>query len=835
LVLHCIIDLEVNCSFTIMSVVGVDLGAMNCLIAAAGRGGVDVLLNGNSQRQNPSMIGFDTCRSMGEAASMTFMSNYRNTIFCMKRLVGLTFHEAKAKREMALLPFECVPVSHPQKEDTIGVSVPVEGEQTVVGIEHVAGMLVRHLGTIAAQQLQPQDWVIGIPAFYTDAQRRALLVGCEAAGIPKIQRLMHETTATALAYGIFKDIKKEFANQEKPTNVMFIDMGATAFQVAVVAFEPGKLTVKSTQCDENLGGRDFDAQIAEWIATQFEEKYKKKITAPIRQRKNVWLKLLAAAEKAKKTLSPAGVKEVRINVECLADDLDFGATLQAKDYESMCQPLLDRLKAPIFRALEEAKLTTNDVSSVEVVGGSTRIGCIKRTLAEILGLDVNATNNGLSTTMNADESVARGAALQSAILSPRFKVLPYEIIEHQAYPIQVSWDGEASTNEGQGVEIEEGADGSCGAPTNSVIMFERGSSFPSVRRVTLRRQGTFEVRSSYHNADGIPSEIAKFIIKAPAGVENKVRVNIKQDINGTLTLSSAQMVEEVVEDEPVGVDPPALNSKEEEGKEEPPSKKKIKKTNLLFDIVYPIEWSKAEIETAYELEVKMCNSDRIVKETSDKRNELESYLYEMRDKVAGELREFAPQSVREKFSAALETAESWLYDEGFDAVKSVYQEKLNEIQKLGNPIVARYAETAARPNAVKSLQDAIDQYRQWLYTVPTDEKYAHITAQEQEKCHGKCDEVNSWMYDMLDQQGSLANELDPVLKVSDINAKLNDLHGVVGPVMRKPKPIPPKVVETKKEEAKATEETEGKSEETAAPAPMDTDDNINPDAMDTTQ
>jgi heat shock protein 4 len=810
---------------------------MNSLIAAAGRGGVDVLLNGNSQRQNPSMVGFDKCRAMGEAASMTYMSNYRNTISCMKRLVGLSFHDPKAKREMALLPFECFPIPHPQREETIGVSVPVQGEQTLVGIEHVAGMLVRHMGTIAAasQQLQPQDWVVGIPAYYTDAQRRALIAGCEAAGIPKIQRLMHETTATALAYGIFKDIKKEFANQEKPTNVMFIDMGATAFQVAVVAFEPGKLSVKSSQCDENLGGRDFDAKIADWIATQFEQKYKNKVTSPVRQRKTAWLKVLAAAEKAKKTLSPAGVKEVRINVECLADDLDFGGTLQASEYEQMCQPLLDRLQAPIARALEEAKITAKCLSSVEIVGGSTRIGCVKRTLAHLLGLDTNSTNNGLSTTLNADESVARGAALQSAILSPRFKVLPYEIIEFQTYPIQVSWDGEASTTEGQGVEIEEGADGSGGTPTNSVIMFERGSNFPSVRRVTLRRQGNFEVRASYHNTEGIPSDITTFMIQAPVGNENKVRINVKQDISGTLTLSSAQMVEEVADDEAPALEAPAAAEiKEGETKEEAPVKKKVKKTNLQFHIHYPIEWSKAEIEAAYELEVKMSNSDRIVKETSDKRNELESYLYEMRDKVIGELREFAPDSVREKFSAALESTENWLYEDGFDAVKSVYQEKLNEVRKIGDPIVARFRESSSRPNAVKSLQDAIEQYRQWLYTVPTDENLAHITSEEQEKCHAKCDEISGWIYDLLDQQGSLSNDSDPVLKVEDITAKLTELHNVVAPVTRKPKPIPPKLDEKKKEEeSKASENGNKKHGEGAAP--METDDTTTPEAMDTTQ
>jgi hypothetical protein len=190
--------------------------------------------------------------------------------------------------------------------------------------------------------------------------------------------------------------------------------------------------------------------------------------------------------------------------------------------------------------------------------------------------------------------------------------------------------------------------------------------------------------------------------------------------------------------------------------------------------------------------------------------------------------------VREKFAAALESTENWLYEDGFDAVKSVYQEKLNEVRKIGDPIVARFRESSSRPNAVKSLQDAIEQYRQWLYTVPTDENLVHITSEEQEKCHGKCDEISAWIYDLLDQQGSLSNDSDPVLKVEDINAKLTELHNVVGPVMRKPKLTPTKLDEKKNgEESKAAEN--GDKKQSDGPAPMETDDSTPPEAMDTTQ
>ena len=827
-----------------MSVVGVDFGAQNSVIAAAGRGGVDVILNGNSQRQNPTMIGFDTCRAMGEGASATAMGRYRQTILNMKRLIGLSFKDPKAQAEMKHVAFKCVPISHgPGKEDTIGVEIPLDGETTVVGIEHVAGMMIRHLGTIAAERaaeksnepaatpesMFPQDWVIGIPGYYTDAQRRALLVGCEIAGVPRIQRLMHETTATALAYGIFKDIRKEFANKDKPSHVMFIDMGYSAYQVAIVAFEPGKLTVKTTQYDTDLGGRDFDMKIAEWIIKEFEGKHKNKLSGPIKERKKEMLKVLAAAEKAKKTLSPTGVTEARINIECLADDLDYSGSLSAIEYEKLCEPLLARLAGPIQRALAEAKVTSKDLESVEIVGGATRVGCLKRRLADILKIDPNATNNGLSTTMNADEAVSRGTALQSAILSPRFKVLPYEIIEFQPFPIQVSWDGEASTSEGHGVEIEEGADGSDGLPTNSVVMFDRGSNFPVVKRVTLRRSGVFTVEAKYKGVPGISPEIATIRIKAPTESDKKVRVNVKQDINGSLTLSSAQMIEEVIEEEPAPAPAEGEPAKEGEEKMEVDKtegdaaikKKKIKKTNLEFEVAYPMEWSKKAVTDAIALEAKMTTADRLVKETSDKRNELESYLYAMRDRIIADLRDFASDELREKFQKAIESAENWLYEDGYDAVKQVYQDKLAEVKKLGDPIIFRFNESKARSTAVQTLQKRVDDLKNWLNTIPGNDKLDHITDAEQNLCHKKCDETMSWMYDMLDKQGSLSPDVDPAFSVNDVRAKIKELEDTLGPIMRKPRPKP-KAVEAPKTDASPEDEKVNDA------APMDTEDEKKP-------
>lgn len=751
------------------------------------------------------MVGFDQSRKMGEHATSGATSNYRNTVVGMKRLVGLAFDDPIAGKEMAQLPqltFKPMP-SAGGGPDGIGVKVTLNNEESVVRIEAVLGMMIKHMGSIAAEKaaastpnmpldkLFPQDWVLAIPNYYTDAQRRAVLAGCESVGITGVQRLMHENTATALAYGIFKDLKKEF-DSEKPTNVMFIDIGASACTVSIASFVPGKLIVKSAYCDPDLGGRDFDLAIANWLAEEFEKKFAGKLSGKPMEKAKPRLKLLAAAEKAKKTLSPQGVKEARINLEMLMDDFDFSVALKAHDYEAMCQPLLARLEAPIRLALTEAALQATDLASVEIVGGTTRIGCVKRKLQEILGCS-------LSTTMNADEAVARGAALQSAILSPRFKVLPYEIQEAQPYPIKISWEDDSKAS---GVEVDTAGGDS---PTDSVIMFDRGLSFPVVRRVTLSRSGDFVVRCSYDESAvqfglGTTREIAEITINAPPGDEKKVRVNVKEDIHGILQMSSAQMVEEIEEpaEEGAAENKDAAEGKEGEANDETAEKKKkkIKKTNLTFRVRRPLEMTQDEINKAHEAEVHMANNDRIVKETADKRNELESYIYDMRDKVSMEsqLGPYGTEAEKAAFLKANEAMENWLYEDGFDATKSVYVEKLAELKKLGQPMELRQQEAQGRAAALSTLQANLETFQKWVNESQWEQRYDHITDEEREKARETTDRISAWMYEMLDKQGALAQNQDPVLTVADLKTKNLELNNTVSPIMNKK--VPPKKKET---------------------------------------
>jgi len=862
-----------------MSVVGLDFGNQNAVIAAAGRGGVDVILNGNTQRLNPCMVGFAGSRTMGEAAQSTANSNFRNTISGMKHLIGLSFDDPRAQLEMKRHAFTCVPYPKPGKDapSSIGVEVDFNSEKKVLPIEQVAGMMIKHMGSLAAQRsaedvsaenlraskdtpfsepshpLFPKDWVIAIPGYYTDAQRRALLSGCKIAGVTGVRRLMHEHTATALAYGIFKDIRKEFAKDGPATNVMFLDMGASTYSCCIVSYEQGKLTVRAARHDSCLGGRDFDEVIAHALKDKFVEKFGSKLSSKPDTKPKVMLKLRSAAEKAKKTLSPHGVKEARVSLECLMDDFDFNGIITAKEYEELCTPLLDRLRKPVESALADAGMASKDLTVVEIVGGGMRVGCVKRRLAEILQVS-GGMNNGMSATMNADEAIARGAALQSAILSPRFKVLPYEIVERTPYSIRISWDENKSSG-GDSAATEEGvevcnAEVEGGEPdtiASSVIMFNPISNQPCVRRVTLRRAGEFEVKASYEGAasedfpPGGKTDICSFKINAPEGSESKIRVNVKQDIHGSILLSSAQMVEEYFEEDEkmeeskeTKEDTSSTDKKKDESKEAEATdpkpvekKKKIKKTNLKFSEAREFEWSEASINEVHEVEVAMSNIDRIFAETGQIRNDLESYIYDLRDKISASsgLGAYGTDADKATFTTALEKMENWLYEDGYDATKSIYSEKLGELRAMGDPMENRQREAEARPVAMNMLKRTVEKYTNWLNTNASEEQYAHISEEEIKKAHTACDAANSWMYEMMDKQGGLSPHDDPAVKAVEINAKSNELAKEVNPIMHKPKPKPKP--EEKKEEVKtengAEEEKKAPEADAEKPVPMETE------------
>mmetsp|Transcript_28339 Transcript_28339/g.91800 ORF Transcript_28339/g.91800 Transcript_28339/m.91800 type:complete len:650 (+) Transcript_28339:49-1998(+) len=432
-----------------MSVVGIDFGNSSCVAATVGRGGVDVVLNETSHRKTATMVSFqDKQRFIGEAAVPMARSNFKNTVVDLKRFIGLKFSSPFVQRELERFPFKLVAMEN----DEVGVEVMFNGAPTVFAVPRLVAMMIHCMKvTVEKSRGGPPvtDVVLSTPVYFTDAQRRAMLDACSIAGVNCL-RLMNDTTAAALEYGIYKSAKRLFSDTE-PQYVMFVDMGHSALQVAVVAFLQGRLSVMATAWDRCLGGRDYDWE----LACQMAEQFKARTGVDARGNKKAMLKLLGAVEKARKNLSPVGVTEAVVNVECVVGDNDLHAKITEDEFEQWTGHLSDRALIPLDAALQQAGLTASQLSSVEIIGGAIRMRSVKQRIAKHLGVpNQTPPNFGLSTTLNMDECVSRGCALQCAILSPLFKVKEFNIVDRVSLPVRLTWDAVPAA--GMDVEGEEG-------------------------------------------------------------------------------------------------------------------------------------------------------------------------------------------------------------------------------------------------------------------------------------------------------------------------------------------------------------------------------------------
>mmetsp|Transcript_38926 Transcript_38926/g.67368 ORF Transcript_38926/g.67368 Transcript_38926/m.67368 type:complete len:786 (-) Transcript_38926:303-2660(-) len=757
-----------------MSVAGIDFGNLNLLIGQTSKGGVDVILNESSNRQTAVAVSVQgKQRFIGDSGAAMARSNITNTISMMKMLVGRKFDDADVQAEIANLPFKTVKLP----SGGVGISIMYNDEPLTVSAEHAMAMMLvkaKDTSSKANAGVNIGDAVLAVPHWFTESQRRGVVQAAEIAQLNCL-KVANESVLVALSYGIFKSAKKLFSETE-PQHVMFIDIGFTGMSVTIVDFIQENMKVLSTVCERTVNGRNLDNIIIEFLAETFQKKTGKDV------RKNIKavLKLQAAAEKAKKTLSPAGVNEVNISVECLADDIDLNALLTRKEFEDRTTDLVSRLRAPIEKCLQEAGLTASQLTETEIVGGTSRVNIIKRTLGEILQLDASALNYGLKTTMNADEASSRGGALQCAMLSSRVKVKPFNIIDRLPYGIAASFEG------------EEGK-------ISSVSLYSRNDEVPhKPRRLTFKNKTSdFDITLSYDDAAvailpvGESRFLSRCTIKIPQEIAasaagNDVRVTWNLDKHGFVYVSSAQLMEEI----PYTAEELAAaagETKEGETKIDP-TKKRFKKTDLQVVVATP-GLTGAEVKAALELEAQMAFEDKLITETADKRNELESYIYSMRDKLDGSLSTYGSAAEKDKLKALLTTAEDWLYGDGFDSTKAQYTREIEKLRAVGDLLEKRLTEAEGRPQAIEGLKKQLDLCK--AFASKYGEDYAHIEEEDRDQLRKEVRNTEDWMYDMISQQGSLPNHAEPLLTAESINVKRNALFKVSNPIMTKPKPKAP--------------------------------------------
>lgn len=526
-------------------------------------------------------------RYLGEQATTQIRTNMANTIAQVKRLLGRKFSEPGVAAEFEHhLNFKAQPVG----DDEIGIQVNYNDEKHVFSPTQVLAMFFTKCKEIIATKnphVVTADVVVSVPGNFTDRQRQAVRDAASIAGLNCL-RVLNEGTAAALSYGIFKSAKKLFP-EGMETKVMFLDMGYGHFSATVAAFTNGSLRILASETDDSIGARELDNAIARYFADEFKAKTGIDAWSDRKAR----LKLLVAAEKAKTTITPFGVNTAQVGVECLKDDRDFSGSLTLEKLEELSAPFLARMQDVIRRAMAASKTASvADLAAVELVGGGMRPRPVKRRAAEVLGMPLNEeTGHGLGTSMNLDEAVSRGCALACAMLSPVFRVVPFDITDTVNTPVRVSWDpapagagagaAEGGAGADPGMDVDEHGEQSAGAGgATSMTLFRVGDPSPVTRRITFRRGGAFELTAELESGEGdaaaghavpaghprllgryhvsgIPADAAE-----PGAPAPRVRIDFRHDINGIFSVVKAELLREIKEEKKEEAPAPAAQGAE---------------------------------------------------------------------------------------------------------------------------------------------------------------------------------------------------------------------------------------------------------------------------------
>ena len=593
----------------------------------------------------------------------------------------------------------------------VGAEVTYMGEKQQFTATQLVSMFLSKVKATASAELKlpVADIVISVPAWFTDVQRRAIMDASEIAGL-KLLRLINDTTATALGYGIPRtDLPTA---EEKPKRVAFIDIGHSDYTCSIVEFKKGELAVKSTAYDRHFGGRDFDKALVQHFAREWKEKYK----IDINTNPKALVRVAAAAEKMKKILSANA--QAPISIESLMNDVDVSGMMKREELEELLQPLLDRATIPLEQALAEAKMKVEDIDTIEMVGGCTRVPSLKERISKFFG-------KGLSFTLNQDEAVARGCAFSCAILSPVFRVRDFSVHDIVNYPIEFNWE--------QSPDIPD--------EDTSLTVFNKGNVMPSTKILTFYRKQPFDLEAKYAKPEMLPGKmnpwIGKFSVKGVKanGDDDFMICKLKARLNlhGVLNVESGYYVEDVEIEEPIPEEkegekkdadkkeekkdgevssdisfihtdyiaddqslkdelgprsklknfaksvfgnskrPPsrdtpltestnqAMDTDAPNGTAEPkPKTRKIKKQVRKGELPLSSGTSSLDQQTkdaAAEKEGAMFMEDKLVADTEDKKNELESYIYELRSKIDEQYSEFASDDEKSKLKEKLEQSE----------------------------------------------------------------------------------------------------------------------------------------------------------------------------------
>ncbi|KAJ9268001.1 hypothetical protein DTO021D3_6443 [Paecilomyces variotii] len=611
--------------------VGIDLGTTYSCVGVYRDDRIEIIANDQGNRTTPSFVAFtDTERLIGDAAKNQVAMNPSNTVFDAKRLIGRKFSDPEVQADMKHFPFKVV-----DKNGKPVVEVEFKGETKQFTPEEISSMVLTKMRETAESYLggTVNNAVVTVPAYFNDSQRQATKDAGLIAGL-NVLRIINEPTAAAIAYGLDKKAEGE-------RNVLIFDLGGGTFDVSLLTIEEGIFEVKSTAGDTHLGGEDFDNRLVNHFVNEFKRKFKKArgLRANLNKQDlttnaRALRRLRTACERAKRTLSSSA--QTSIEIDSLYEGIDFYTSITRARFEELCQDLFRSTMDPVERVLRDAKVDKSSVHEIVLVGGSTRIPKIQKLVSDFFNKEPNKS-------INPDEAVAYGAAVQAAILS-----------------------GDTSSKSTNEILLLDVAPLSVGIETAGGVMT------PLIKRNTTIPTKKSETFSTYSdNQPGVLIQVyegerartkdnnllGKFeltgIPPAPRGVP-QIEVTFDVDANGIMNVSAVE--------------------------------KGTGKSNKITITNDKGRLSKEDIERMLAEAEKYKAEDEAEAGRIQAKNGLESYAYSLKNTLnEGQLNISAGD--KEKLQAEIEKTISWL-DSNQTATKEEYESTQKELESVANPIIS---------------------------------------------------------------------------------------------------------------------------------------------------